>query len=407
MIGRNFFWLCAFAYVALFNKPALSERIQLKPAGGVYMLPVQLNDTVTIPFVLDSGAAEVSIPADILSVLRRAGTINDGDFIGYGTYTLAGGSTVSSKRYIIHKMKVGSEIVKDIVANVVSVKGDPLLGQSFLEKLPSWTLDNAAHALVIEQATRARDEHDNNNISADRKATVLAPPPPRSERKGTPLQELFSFDMLNIRIPFLESRIGVARRVYTLAGEQVREYKIDGCDVTAYVQNNNVIGYGLILGGRERWRSAKEDCNVAIPGTDHLRTNNLTLGKFVSANGLGLAGPKQIFRSACIYMCGNAADPTVELHWEGPHAVGFLNIDLVSIIAYGPSLDAADRWRNLMMKREGQEYVTDARFNCDAKYQQAGLQLFQNVEVYKLTIRTAPRPQDAFCNRTLLSGQRR
>ena len=128
---------------------ARAESVTLKQIGGVYMLPVRINDTVTVPFVLDSGAAEVSIPNDVFSVLRRSETINRSDFIGTGTYTLADGTTVSSDRYIIHKMSVGDHTITNVVANVVSVKGDPLLGQSFLQKLPAWTLDNDQHALVL------------------------------------------------------------------------------------------------------------------------------------------------------------------------------------------------------------------------------------------------------------------
>jgi hypothetical protein len=36
-----------------------------------------------------------------------------------------------------------------VVANVAPVKGDPLLGQSFLARLPSWSIDNARHTLVL------------------------------------------------------------------------------------------------------------------------------------------------------------------------------------------------------------------------------------------------------------------
>src|SRR3954469_5634203 len=130
---------------ALLLQPLAShaETIQLEQRGGVYTLPVRINDTVTVPFILDSGAAEVVITDDILSVLRRAGTISQSDFIGTGKYTLAGGTTVSSERYILHKMNVGNRIIIEVVANVVSAKGDPLLGQTFLRKLPAWTLDNA------------------------------------------------------------------------------------------------------------------------------------------------------------------------------------------------------------------------------------------------------------------------
>ena len=157
----------------LMTQLAYSESIKLKQSGGVYMLPVRINDTVTVPFVLDSGAAEVSIPNDVFSVLRRSDTINQSDFIGTGTYTLADGTTVSSDRYILHKMSVGDHIITDVVANVVSIKGDPLLGQSFLQKLPAWTLDNAQHALVLQ------DNIGKKQVEPKTAAKAPAPPPPQ------------------------------------------------------------------------------------------------------------------------------------------------------------------------------------------------------------------------------------
>src|ERR1700682_100004 len=114
---------------------AYSESVKLKQLGGVYMLPVHINDTVTVPFVLDSGAAEVSIPTDVFSVLRRSETISQSDFIGTGTYTMADGTTLSSDRYILHKMSVGNHIITDVIANVVPVKG----GSTPRAKLPSET----------------------------------------------------------------------------------------------------------------------------------------------------------------------------------------------------------------------------------------------------------------------------
>jgi hypothetical protein len=165
----------------------------------------------------------------------------------------------------------------------------------------------------------------------------------------------------------------------------------------------------LVLGGGETWRSSKENCNVLIPGSgglgfadgklverQGLRTNNLTIGKFVDAMGIGIGERGSLFRAACIASCGNAADPTVEFHWDGPHALGFLKIDLISIIAYGASIDAADQWKDLMIKAEGKDYILNARYNCDAKYENIGLQLFRNVEVYQIIIRTGDRPVEPF-----------
>jgi|GEM_PF-4601845 len=119
------------------------------------MLPVRINDAVAIPFVLDSGAAEVSIPLDVFLTLRRTGTVGQSDFIGTGTYTLADGSTTSSERYVLHKMAVGSHVITNVVANVAPVQGDPLLGESFLVRLPAWSIDNARHALVLNDRAGA------------------------------------------------------------------------------------------------------------------------------------------------------------------------------------------------------------------------------------------------------------
>jgi Sel1 repeat/gag-polyprotein putative aspartyl protease len=129
--------------------PAAAETIQLERRGGGYIIPVQINKAIILPFVLDTGSAEVSIPSDVFLTLLRTGTVNEGDLIRTGTYVLADGSEQSSDRFILHELRVGDHIIRNVIANVAPVKGDPLLGQSFLAKLPAWTIDNTRHALVL------------------------------------------------------------------------------------------------------------------------------------------------------------------------------------------------------------------------------------------------------------------
>jgi hypothetical protein len=128
----------------------------------------------------------------------------------------------------------------------------------------------------------------------------------------------------------------------------------------------------------------------------------------IGLSGMGLTGfgadPRNLFRAACITSCGNAADPTVEFHWDGPLASGLLKIDLISIISDSASIEAADRWENLMTKSEGKDYVINAKFNCDEKYQKIGLELFRDVQVYEIVIRSGDRPVDPFFAR--LCGRR-
>jgi uncharacterized protein YecT (DUF1311 family) len=58
------------------------DEVSLTKSGGVYMVPVLLNGFLPLPFIVDSGATDVSLPADVVLTLLRTGTIRDNDFIG-------------------------------------------------------------------------------------------------------------------------------------------------------------------------------------------------------------------------------------------------------------------------------------------------------------------------------------
>ena len=125
------------------------DTIKLEQGNGTFLVPVQLNGSITLNFVLDSGAADVAIPADVVQVLTRAGTVSNTDFIGTRTYVLADGSKLPSEAFTVHELRVGDHVVKNVTASVAPIQGKLLLGQSFLSRLPAWTIDNKKHALVI------------------------------------------------------------------------------------------------------------------------------------------------------------------------------------------------------------------------------------------------------------------
>lgn len=54
---------------ALFIPSSYAAEIPLKKQGGVYRVPVKINGVITLDFVLDSGASEVNIPADVFLTL--------------------------------------------------------------------------------------------------------------------------------------------------------------------------------------------------------------------------------------------------------------------------------------------------------------------------------------------------
>jgi hypothetical protein len=180
-------------------RSSVSEMIQLVREGGVYLVPVRINDAITLNFLLDTGATNVAIPADVFLTLIRTGTVKRGDFLQPGTAVLADGSEQPSKRFGLRELRVGDHVISNVIASVLPVQSDhPLLGQSFLAKLPAWTIDNARHALVLNDQP--------GSISAARQRAALPPaqtmppvltpaPPAVSSSRLMSSEELFQHGM--------------------------------------------------------------------------------------------------------------------------------------------------------------------------------------------------------------------
>lgn len=125
------------------------NEIPLTNTNGTYTVPVLINGVLPLHFTVDSGAADVSLPADVFLTLLRTGTIGKEDYIGSGKYRLADGSTVESDRFYIRELRVGPYVLSRIAASVENVSSTPLLGQSFLSKIGTWAIDNDRQLLVL------------------------------------------------------------------------------------------------------------------------------------------------------------------------------------------------------------------------------------------------------------------
>ncbi len=139
----------ALAPAAAAPPPPAAAAVPMKKDGGVYVVPVSVNGLVTVDCIVDSGASDVNIPEDVFRKLVRAGTIRRDDFLGTEDYTLADGSTEHGRTYRLRSLKVGGIVVRDVTASVGGDGSSALLGQSFLERFGSWSVDNNRHALVL------------------------------------------------------------------------------------------------------------------------------------------------------------------------------------------------------------------------------------------------------------------
>jgi hypothetical protein len=126
------------------------ENVQMVGDGGTFKVPVAINGQLTLDFIVDSGAADVSIPADVVLTLVRTGTLAESDFLDSRTYRLADGSTVPSQRFLIRSLRVGDKVLENVTGSIAPVAGALLLGQSFLSRFKSWSMDNGKHALILD-----------------------------------------------------------------------------------------------------------------------------------------------------------------------------------------------------------------------------------------------------------------
>jgi len=102
---------------------------------------------------LDTGASDVSLPADVFHTLARTKTLGESDYIGPGKYGIADGSVSERPRYLLHELKVGNRTLTNVDAHVQNEEGPPLLGQSFLSKIGAWSINNERHVLFLGSPT--------------------------------------------------------------------------------------------------------------------------------------------------------------------------------------------------------------------------------------------------------------
>lgn len=135
-----------------------AEEVPVTREGGVYHVPVTLNGVVTKNFVIDTGAAQVMIPADVYQQLVGAGTVNRSDLLSPMIMVTADGSRHKVQRFFLSSLRVGSKQLTSVSAAVGPAGTSPLLGQSFLERVGVWRLDARNQALVLDDMEPLRVE---------------------------------------------------------------------------------------------------------------------------------------------------------------------------------------------------------------------------------------------------------
>ena len=66
----------------------------------------------------------------------------------------------------------------------------------------------------------------------------------------------------------------------------------------------------------------------------------------------------------CLRSCGGAYDPAIRYHWNGPRALGFVEVMVSTEIVDDKAIEAADALSRVLVNLYGEDWVIDAKFNC-------------------------------------------
>lgn len=162
------------------------------------------------------------------------------------------------------------------------------------------------------------------------------------------LEKIFTLDVLNTDIQYLESMTGVAKS--TNNQSLTKDYVVNGCYMRAsFSRDWTVRSLALAVSP-----TCTFDMGNLMGSMESIQANTLTFGTL---------GPVSYYAD-CLQGCGNSYDPSVYEHAQSSRADNFIEVLLATQKGYlqdGP-------WVEAMNLREGEDWVDELKFNCSDKY---------------------------------------
>jgi len=212
---------------------------------------------------------------------------------------------------------------------------------------------------------------DTNNAVVETNATTVKPTIPT----GSKLSQIFTPTMLGSTVQYLEQVTGVAKN----SSKGSKTYLVQGCEVTAGISAGAVKSLSLKVSDK-----CSFDLNAFLAngmnGT-FPPVNKMTFGQFDT-----VTGGKGRYTADCLWLCGNGYTQSAFEKLAGSRMNGFTDVILGVTLTANDALDASSSWKDVMMPKEGEDWVVDAKFNCTNKYNADAQKAFQSIKITSITI---------------------
>lgn len=182
------------------------------------------------------------------------------------------------------------------------------------------------------------------------------------------VQEVFNADMLGTNQRYFESIAGIPRE----SNGNDHVFRVKNCRITATIKSDKVTALHMDL-----VNGCEPDLRSFIGEAAPKPGQKITPSIF---------GSDLRYTAECLWMCGNAYDPSAYALWTAPRSEGGLEVLLGFVLAGSDALDASDKWMTQMKKEAGDDYVMNTKFNCDARFNNVAEAAFKNVAATSVTI---------------------
>ena len=145
-------WRPCDAAAAAQNSALARTTARIRRMAGVFLLSATINARTKAYFIIDSGASNVQIPEEVAEEMKRDGTLADTDFLGERHFAQADGRRLQQRVIRLRTLQIGDRIMENVLATVGAPKSRALLGQSFLQRLNWWKIDNVKNVIELEFA---------------------------------------------------------------------------------------------------------------------------------------------------------------------------------------------------------------------------------------------------------------
>lgn len=166
--------------------------------------------------------------------------------------------------------------------------------------------------------------------------------------EGRKLDKVFVAEMLGKDLTHLEKLIGSAQ--ITNEHISMKSYWVEGCHLAVGYDNTSITSLTLLI---------TRSCSFNFEESEFTPVNQPTFGDFGGS-----------FYADCLYMCGNRGSLIRRIKTVHPSRhkkLGSYDIMVAGIMVNGTSVDKANSWAKAMIKKEGESWVKNNKFNCNPK----------------------------------------